>query len=1655
MRRRRRRGGDFEVQASSRNSVVNQAKPTDNAEGEALNAISVTYVDTRTQALVDRGAQISAHDVAVRADTENSFTTQSTVGVDADNGVAGVSFALSWVGSETEALLGADLIGVNDVTVVAETLTDANVTQAVSKIAQQEEPNESADGESSEGAQEAIQEFAAEQGQALLEKIAGIGEGVNLGGGDDGGEGSEGSDGSGIGDYFKLAGSLAIADSSQTSRAQILDGTTIEADGDVAVVARVEDSGVRNSALSSVAAKTKDGDGEAGNTNVTTSLAINVANHRHNAVATIGNGVNINAQRVGVGAETLLPLNAAPAEELGGELGDIFSAFTPWADVQDIFSWLGNAKELMGDLPDEVFTSTANSTGNAENLAVAGSVNFFNVDQNSQAWIGDGAVIETRAPDDSGWTTALAEERDWAWSAPLAVSATNRAASINVAGNFDWLKVFGTGGAGDGNSAALGGSFLWNQYDSRAVAGIGEGVTIRAEAVDVEAESFHQFVAISPSAGNADGLAGNGTFAISRVNAETAATISNTVDLQAERLGLNAHETLAVWTTAGALGVSENIGAGASIAVNDLVTVTRAQIGDNRADSPFHDPDNPVTSAEPGVIAVNTLEVGALTEGQAGTFAVAGAAVTNSDPNKKGFVDRSKEKLNGKVEGIRNKAADLAENIPLLDLAVDDIRGKKADNGGTPDASSGDNAQSKGPDVDLAATGSVGINLARQETRSTLEGVTVRSRDEDVAVDTTVRALNETLMLSTAGAGSLVKAGNPSDQDDFKAALAGSVAINVLQNDTEAAVLDSTLEDAGAVRVQAMSAGDQVAVGLGLAVEASGSNSGDKSMTAAGSGSVNWTANQTTALVAGSTITGADEAATDVDVTAYDRTRIATGGGALFAGGKGGFGAALSLSNIGNTTSARIEGSEITHIDALSVQALAQNRIIGGGAVLGISTEDDSASLAGSLVFNLIGNTLEASIGTDEAGNGSRIEAAGDVTVVASDAESAPELDALTSDIGDSDVDFTASNPELPEDFADIAGSGSAIIGVAGAIQAGKADNVGLSMVFNRIANRYTAEIDGSSVMTGGDVEVAARDTSAILGLAVGGGVTSGKFAGMGSVSANVLQGITEARIHGDNSFIQARDLDVAAITSGSILSFAGNVAFSTKTAAGAAVSFNLTGGLGDEEQVDSSLAAQTVAEIDGATLELEGDLDVRAARQAQVLSAAAGGVVGTGAAGIGGSLNVTTLVDRTYARVSDSTVEARHMNIEVGDADLDEGQIFGGAGNVSFSKGTAIGAAFSVNTISSEREAVLADSTVELSGDATVAARYNGEISSVAVAGGGGGKVAAGASVVTGTIAGHSLAAIDGGSLKADSVSVDVSGDNLTINTLAGNVQGAGTTALGLASSVNTMSMDRIARVDGAHIEAGDTVDILSGGNQTIRTAAASGGGAGTAAVGGSASVNTIEGTESALLLNSTVIADSLNVKADSGEHTIASLAGNVQGAGTAAVGAATTVNTLLNSRRAVIEHSRLSVDDSITVRAELVGSIDSIAASGGVGGTAGVGGSVTTNVIQSSVEAGIRGSSSEHDSQTTLVQAVDSSAIRSIAGAAQGGGSVGIGPPRPSITSAIRLMRISSVTTAIRSTPTTSVSMRCPRRIFTPLRLAVRSAAKRALPERRRSMS
>lgn len=336
----------------------------------------------------------------------------------------------------------------------------------------------------------------------------------------------------------------------------------------------------------------------------------------------------------------------------------------------------------------------------------------------------------------------------------------------------------------------------------------------------------------------------DGTLALADVGSVTSASVSRDATITAASLDVDALHDLFVWSVSGALAMSDSVSVGAALGIHNLSAQTRAYIGDNSGEPGGTGPDAGTGAgiAGSGRISVDHLGLDASTRGFAGTVSVAGALAKNQDQqgngngsgsgadSQPGFISRLKDSAGGIVSGLQGIASGDFASLSALDTLgakVEDeheqLNAEHAEPGSTtppttPPASPGSGLGESGPSFGIAVSGSASVNLIDQDTRAWLDGAQVDARAGTVSTE--VLALNDTTLTSASGSAAITMA--KSQDTRFSASIAGAVSYSMIDNDTEAYVSHSALDDASRVAVHALSGGEQTNVALGVSANTSG-----------------------------------------------------------------------------------------------------------------------------------------------------------------------------------------------------------------------------------------------------------------------------------------------------------------------------------------------------------------------------------------------------------------------------------------------------------------------------------------------------------------------------------------------------------------------------------------------------------------------------------------------------------------------------------------------------------------------------------------------------------------------------------------------------------------------------------------------------------------
>ncbi len=1515
-------GGSLTVSATNNDTLdISAYTVTTTASTYTAATVAVGDANINSTATIASGANINLAgnaNVNVTAHNVNSFSVSATAMANSA-GVVGIAAAVSDITTNAtaaeDASLGTTSRQAGNVTVVGDNITAKEATSA------------SGSAGSSFVVKNALS-AASSATSALGTKLSSA-----FGSTGGAGGGSSSSEGSSSTTPFRVGAAMGLALVSQGSYAQIAnndgvntDTPVIDSSGNVLVHAATNTAGIRNDAQSTVNSATSESGADPTNpaNQVGVSVGVGVGIYHQTTHADIGDNVQVTAANVGVSAVSNIPATIT---------------WTQWDSFSTVLSHLNGTLGTVGD----VLTSYANASGKASNLSIAGAVNFFDVYNNTQAWVGTDAKVTSTA---TGETSSVSGSTDTpAWSVllgwdenaldyqpggtlanstlnlndPVTVNAYNFTQSIDVGGNFS-ISLNGSGAGSGGTS--VGGAFNGILYNNTTDAAIGSGAVITVDnsgpGLSVTAQGVDQLVAVSPTSGYGSSVSGNGIFGFVDIENSTQASISNAADINASQVVLDGQEDLAIWNVAGAASEGNTTGVGIGLAISYFNTDTEAFIGDNSAWT-LGGATLGGTSGG-GYVHAADLAVDALTDGQAGTLAVAGAATSSSDPNAEpGNLDKAKSWANGKLTSLQLFAANAFGKIPAI--------GSKIASAVGPAVSVEQEQSVPNPETSIGVAGSLTFNVAELTTKAWVSGATLAGLN-GAAINPTVQALNYTGLISASGGASLVMASNPSSESS--AGIAGAVAFSLINNTTSAYIDTSTLSDTGAVNVNALAGGFEVSVGLGLAVNTSSS---EDNISSAVSLSLPEDTNTTSAYIEDSTVTGASTSTSSMNVTAYDQTLIGVGGGSFYgtSGEGGGVGVVFTVSSINNTVSAYLDGVNATGFDTVDVQALDASQIYGGALMIGAAPS--GFAINGGFVINFITDHTSASIDAYVPTTGSAVDstinAAGAITVNAASSSNLAASAFTTSDyyyqlvptLGEGAVG-TAQGTGSPT-YASLlsqAGGGNPtdsnvsiatniggetlpsstqneIIGVAGFGSLGE-DAVGLGFIANVIDNSYTASIDNATVnSTAGAVNVAATNNGTIIGVALGVAIATEGISGLGSVVGNYMQETTSATIGNptaasgsNNATVTGTAVNVTSNNNATIWSGAGSIGFGTEGAFGASIAYNQTN--------DSS-----TAQVEAATVQAlnNGTAKINSTSASAINSyAIAGGVASSGPA-VEGAVAVNLTTDGTVAQIDNSTITAGILNDQSFDPNA---AILSETGTVAVGE-VSVGASVGIDVIANTLQSDITGSTLNITNGTTVESNSGGSIQSLDYAGGVGENVAVGFVNSSNDISNQVAAYIlDSTGSDSGNTTAITAKDTSTIETLAAGFTGGGDVAASVATAINRISSQVNAYIEGASGETTPAIanpaltekDVVltAGSDATIQSLAAGVAIGGDGGGVGSIAINILTNTVNAYIDDGAQVMalDNIGVEATN-QNTIQDIAGGLAiGATTAAAGLSTGVN-------------------------------------------------------------------------------------------------------------------------------------------------------------------
>lgn len=1653
-------GGQLSVQSSTDNTLNVAANTVANSSSQFA-ATTVAWSQAAVDAESTVNGTVSAGSLDIGAHNTNSFTTAASADTsNSSAGSVGIAGAVSLQTVKANASLDSSPTTNGNVTVASESDTTTNSTSASTGTSAADE-SKSTQGDSNADLTQTMGSKSTSGSQADSGKSFGSSLPFKLGSSvawTDSDNAVTATIGNGV--NISTAGNVAVQ--AINSDAGIHNAATADTSSEA-------DSGAEN------------GSSKSGSTvNVSAAVAYGDYQHEADAEVGTGVNITANNIGVGSQVIVPFDWTFGQGNPFSSltSMGNSLSDFI--AGVQSIPGLITTAKSAP-DIISAGASGYASASASGSNVAIGGAVNYFGMNNTDRAWIGAGSTLKSTAAKsgNDSWQSALDwNTSPTTWAHSISVASDTELTAFNLVGDVTpWVKgtegdsaaiggVFNYGGYENSTIAGADSNVTLTSNNTVGVNATGKDTLIVLSPVSGKGgtASMQGTVALTDVDDHTHAtLSGSDTV--------TAAGLA--VNAQNPLMVWSLSGALAMSNSA-SVGISVGIN---SLTTDTLASIGNNS-ADSVLVAPDQSsaPTTPTGAAESGgTLKVGSLSLVASSSGESGALSVAGSSVSDPDGQSGGSGDGSSDKAAdsgsgsgllsmlqsvqsvtdklrsgsdslqsalGKIDeltganvggsSLLDQASSTLGTISSGDQTLQTIVGKVSSLGANSGASGGTASTQQESSFGLGISGAASVNMVALGTSATLSGITVDNGSTGSTV--AVQAINNAQLASAAGGAALTRTKGSSGGGD----LAGAVAYSSVGDTTAATVTSSTLRNASNVAIQALDGSEQTDVGVGVAVQMGGSGT---SATLAGSVSVATSSNQTTATLSDSVLDGGSGNGRSLEVTAYDHSRIGIGAGSLDvntgSGNSVNGSLAFTYANIGDSTNASITGHtgsasayDIDNYDTLTLRSLDASQIAAGAATGSISPNGNG--LTGAFIWNQIGNSTNTSID-----GGARIDATGAMLIQANavNANSASVsslnslIDAPTSasgyDFSGSGLAYTGqggsstgtadANQPGSSSLTDN-GYGSSVIAVAGDISFGK-NNVGLSFVGSQVNNTHQVSIGNASLSTTDAIDLQAEDNTRIFSLAVGGGISTGKFAGMGSATYNNVgnkdQVLIGSAVSGtDTASLQAGSVNAQAEDSSSISSLAGNVAVSSGNAAvGGAVTYNNIG-----NTISTQAGATTFATGTGAVSLLAND-------NASIMA---------GAVAAGGSKSTALMLSFGWNQTDNTTsallnngsiVTAGDLNVNAGNAS----SIQALSGSVGIGGDAAIGLAASIGEIGDTTSATLQDAGLNLSGTGTVQATGGGSQYSLAVAGSFSGSGAGAGSVSYTTISGNTTASASqlygisnnalATSAPAQANALNVTAlDSAAISSLSGGLGFSGGVGIGAAASISTIGGSTSASLNNSVLSVTQSTQVSASSTSTISTLSIGGSLGGDVAVSGSNTTNlitnsisasmtddgTADGTVNGAAVNSS---NSTSISA-SNKASINSLAGAIANGGGAAVGAAVAVNQIGTTTDAAFDGGTdhrtykaaqlLVTAGASNPQAQAGGSaanITTIAVGAADGGDAAVAGSVAVNLLSGGTDARIDQGANVIAGDNVGVLASNSQGIDVLAGAAGFGGSAGVG--------------------------------------------------------------
>ena len=788
----------------------------------------------------------------------------------------------------------------------------------------------------------------------------------------------------------------------------------------------------------------------------------------------------------------------------------------------------------------------------------------------------------------------------------------------------------------------------------------------------------------------------------------------------------------------------------------------------------------------------------------------------------------------------------------------------------------------------------------------------------------------------------------------------------------------------------------------------------------------------------------------DLMVKANDQTHIVNAAGVLTESGNIGVGATIGLNTVIRSTKAIVGPGESVgygEIGGSGEPIIGKITLNNGDVVIEASNDGFiiSASVAGTVVKDKTtpkpGDSKKAPKEGEKGGDyGVGVSANVSINTIQDEVIAAIKQAAMES----------KSTRIVSKNYTKIIAVGGTV-----AIVTKDGTSAALSGAYaqNTITNVNKATVENSDIVLSEDLILEAESSEKIIAVsASGSGSTSSNSGSVaGQVSVNIISNLTEASIR--DSVIgsltnKAHNITINATDNSNILAIAGALAYGGKAGIGTSVAWNQIKSVDSDNSNSPGVVAAYIKDSD---INASGDIKLKADSTNNILAVTAAVAVSKEgmAAAVSVSMNLIDSDTQAYIIGKDSAgiVADGAVTIEA----INNSSTLAIAGGLSYSKIASIGIAGSYNEISGTIKAYIGEEnpveTLVTANSLSLQALSGASILSVSA----GGSASSGQAAVNGSVSINTISSNIETYIKNSTIevvnSIDLTAkDRSEIISIAGAVGGSQTAAVGAALAVNYIgSFGGLGEPkyvysyieDSQLVAENGSINISAESESVIKSISVAGGGSSNTAVFGSVSLNFINNDIAAYIKDCSQVNAQGDISLNATDKsTIYVAAGDVAGAGTASVGAAIAISYIGNGNLAsfdkYIENRkydaseadatyevkekdydydapdflktskvRVFIDNSVVnslagslqLKALSKNNISSISAGVAVGGTAGVQGSVSVNYIYSNVWTQILNSTVTAEEDIILEALSQGSSIQSLAGTVSGGGVAGVG--------------------------------------------------------------